>query len=287
MQTRPYQLTKHPVGSIKEIWSLSYPLMLSYLSISSMLFIDRLLLARYSLDAMNACANAGMAGYVFMVLPMMIGSIAEVFAGQLHGSGQKEQMGVPIWQMLWFCLFLAPLFFSTTLLFPSLLFQGTGNEALEIDYFCTYMYGGSFFCASLVLAGFFIAKGEVAIVTYAMIIGNLTNIGLDFPLIFGWGPIPSLGVFGAALATCASQIASSLFLFLRFLNAENRHTYGTTRWRFERHSFLNCLRVGVPNGLAHFSEYLAHFAFFRLMIQAGGPAMTIATICAITNIGNT
>ena len=38
-------LTKHPEGSIKELWALSLPLMLSSFSVLMMVFSDRWLLA--------------------------------------------------------------------------------------------------------------------------------------------------------------------------------------------------------------------------------------------------
>ena len=43
-----------------------------------------------------------------------------------------------------------------------------------------------------------------------MITGALINIALDPILIFGWGPVPSLGVKGAAIATVFAQSVSCL-----------------------------------------------------------------------------
>lgn len=278
MSTQNFKLTQYPIGSIREIWRISYPLMLSYLSVTTMLFFDRLFLAHYSLDALAACANAGLASYIFMVLPMMIGAIAEVYVGQYHGAGEKKEMGGPVWQMLWFCLLITPFFWFAASYIPPILFHGTGNEVYETTYFSTVMWFGPIFCAVPVLSGFFIGKGQVFIVTWAMLLGNIVNIMLDGVLIFGWGPIPSLGVYGAAVATVAAQISEVIFLFWLFLRKENREQCGTTRWHFDRETFFDCIRIGAPNGLGHTSEMLAHFAFFRIMIHAGGYAMTIATI---------
>ena len=69
MNLSPYQLTRYSIGSLKEIWAISWPLMLGLLSSSCMLFVDRLLLSRYSLNALNASATAGMATYVLMIIP--------------------------------------------------------------------------------------------------------------------------------------------------------------------------------------------------------------------------
>lgn len=53
------------------------------------------------------------------------------------------------------------------------------------------------------------AGGNMRLPMLAQIAGAAVNIALDPVLIFGWGPIPALGVAGAAYATVVGQVAAA------------------------------------------------------------------------------
>ena len=103
-------LTKYPSGSLRELWAISFPLMLSMMSGSLMIFLDRLLLARFSIDALNACVNATVIAAAWQFAFLTTAAIAEVFVGQYNGAGQHQKIGEPVWQMIWFSLLTGLLF---------------------------------------------------------------------------------------------------------------------------------------------------------------------------------
>jgi multidrug resistance protein, MATE family len=278
MSSPSYQLTKHPIGSLREIWTLSWPLMLGLLSGSLMMFADRLLLARYSPAALNATATAGMATYILMIIPLILAGISEVFVGRHHGADQKEEAGKPVWQMLWLSLFTWPLFYFGSTLMPSVLFAGTGNEVFETLYFQWILFFAPFFCSTVALIGFFVGIGHVTTVTICALIGNVINIGLDVIFIFGWGPFPEMGIKGAALATGLSQLFQTLYLLALFLQASYRRCYGTAQWKFNLSCFKESLRIGAPAGFSRFFEVIAHFLFFRIAAMAGQDNLTILVV---------
>lgn len=270
-----YQLTQYPIGSVREVWTLSWPLMLGLMSASLMIFFDRLLLSMHSPMALNAGANAGMAYYLFLVIPMSICDISEVLVGRLHGEKKIKEIGKPVWQMIWFAFFLTPVFWLIAQWLPPVLFYQTGNEAHETVYFQALMAFAPFLCANIALSGFFIGTGKVKVVTYSMIFANILNIVIGYTLIFGTSITPAMGIVGAGIATGVAQVFHFAILLYYFLKKEHREKYGTDQYRYEAPIFKEGVRIGAPAGSGHAIEVLAHFAFFRIVMMSGIEHMTI------------
>lgn len=272
-------LTPHPEGSLRELLQISFPLIVSLMSSSLMLFLDRLFLAHYSLDALNAAAHASASVQFLQFWSIATVCIAEVFVGRNNGAGKMEKLGPPVWQMIWLSLGTILIYLPIGLFVGPFIFFNDIYKNLEIEFFSVLTCFIPFSALSAAISAFYIGRGRVKFVTAVMLGSNLLNVMLDAILIFGFSSwIPSFGIAGAAWATGISQVCQSAILFFTFFRKANRQKYGTGRWKINKRLFFACVRIGLPNAVAHSLEILAWVLIFELMARLGSDYMTVVTI---------
>lgn len=272
-------LTPYPQGSLRELWVISFPLIISLMSASLMLFLDRLFLAHYSLESLNAAAHAGAAVQFLQFWTIATVSIAEVFVGRFNGAGKMEKLGQPVWQMIWLALGTFLFYVPIGFLLGPYIFYSDSDIQLEIEYFRILMCFIPFSGLSAALSAFYIGRGKVRFITAVMLGSNFVNVILDAILIFGIPPlIPSLGISGAAWATGIALICQASILFTAFFCKSNRLQFGTGRWRLNKRLFRSCLAFGLPNAVTHSIEILAWVLIFDLMARLGTDYITVVTI---------
>lgn len=273
------QLTRYSEGSLKELWTISYPLILSILSVNIMIFVDRLILAKYDTKAMNAAVVAVLIFNVFQCGAVGIASISEVFVGQYNGAQKHKQIGEPVWQMIWFSLMTAFIFVPVGLLAGPFFISHADYAADGIPFFKVLMLFGPTFPLAAALSSFFIGRGSVKRVMITTIGSNILNIILDFLLIFGVnGFLPALGAKGAALATGISQTLQALLLLGVFLQDRHRDSHGTDQWKFKPALFFKGLRIGLPNAFSGVFDALAWSVLAQILAAASAAHMTVYSI---------
>lgn len=273
------QLSRFPSGSLRELLAVSLPLMLALMSGSLMFFLDRLLLAQFSIDAHNASTSAGMV-VTFLQFPFLCTAcIAEVFVGQAFGAGNLKKLAVPVWQMIWLSIFSMLFFIPAGLWLGEGLFSYSPYPELEIDYFKYLIMFSPIFCLGTALSSFYIGRGKMRFVTAAVIFANIINFGLAYILIFGFEPlIQPMGISGAAIATGIAQIVQVIVLAVDFLSRKNRETYNTHKFRFVWSEFSKCIRIGLPSSLAHSIEIFAWAVFFMMLTNVSKEHITVISV---------
>lgn len=251
--------------STKALWKVSYPLMISFISTFIMLFVDRLFLAKYSTEALNAASMAGTLSWSFILSWLTLGALTEVLVAQYNGAKRYQEMGRPIWQMIWFVI-PAILFFSFSAFFLSDLIYPEKEDLYKRDYFVYLMPSGPFAFILSTISAFYIGQGKGQIIKWLSILGNLVNIILDPLLIFGIdGIIPSLGVKGAAIATTIGYACQALIIIPCFLSKKNRTLYRTNDWELRPSLLKQCLKIGFPPSIFSAFEILSWAIFYHMM----------------------
>ncbi len=255
-------LTKHPSGSVREITSIAFPMMLTALSTNLMIFLDRIILGHYCVDAMNSVAAASSAVMPFVFGAWAVASICEIFVGQFNGAKRYDKVGQSVWQMLWFSVFSMAFFIPMGLFAgPLIITKPFYQEGLP--YYQWIMSTGFLSAFNAALASFFIGRGKVKLVMTSAIIGNALNLGLDIVFVFGIdGVLASMGTKGAAIATVISEVTQVGILFVVFFSAKNKEKFKTHDHTFHPGIFKDCLKIGMPNAVSHLIGMSAWYFIF-------------------------
>ena len=115
--------------------------------------------------------------------------------------------------------------------------------------------------------------GNMALPASVMVVSGLLYLALSPALILGWGPLPRLGIAGAATASVASFSLGSLAL-LAFLFSGRSLVRPTLRGlRLRRALFREILRVGAPGSLNTILTNLTVVLLTSLVGPFGGAAL--------------
>ncbi len=237
---------------------------------------DRLILARYSLNAVECCVSALYLSQLFQLPLLKAASAAQVFVGQHNGSGALSKMGPCIWQMIWFSLLTT---FITLPLSGSIGFFFFDNTSVQQEgtlYFQCLVYVNFLFPLGAALSSFYLGRGRTSLVLLASLASHAVNILLDFLFIFGIeGFIPPLGVMGAALASAIAQLFFCALLLLDFLRPAHRQLYATGSYAFNPGLFWKMMRIGLPSAGTKLLLFFPWIAITYLIVHKGGDYLAI------------
>ncbi|RNC66959.1 MATE family efflux transporter [Proteiniphilum sp. X52] len=250
-------------GIFRQLLTLALPLMaMSFIQMAYNL-VDIVWIGRLGSKSVAAVGAVGMLMWMMNSVALTSKVAAEISIGQSIGARRLDQASLYASHTTTIAILLGFLFGLFFLLFPHpyisfyKLEQEIGVEAT--GYLQIISLGIPVMFLILNFSGIYIGSGRSDIPFYFNATGLVLNIALDPLLIFGAGPIPAMGVKGAALATIVSQ-SVVLLLFVRHLKKKNG-LLGKFPFliRPRRRYTLNILKLGLP--VAAMNTY---FAFINM-----------------------
>jgi len=269
------QLTKHPMASLRELFALAFPLILTTFSASLLNLTDRFMLSHFSQDAWKACCSAMNLLYLPQLGLIIIASISQAFVGHYKGAKKDKMIGPFIWQMIYFSL-LTILITYPLCMMGNVYLRGIEVEGDAKSYFRILAVANFLYPLGATLASFYMGRGKNSIVLFTSLTIQLLNMLLDYILIFGVGDlIPSYGVRGAAIATVISQGTYCLILFTLFKQKKHAPTFSTNQWKFNAPLFWEGLKTGMPRSFGRSLAVGAWTVATYFVIQKGGDYLLV------------
>lgn len=143
-----------------------------------------------------------------------------------------------------------------------------------LDAYMTIWYAGAvFLVVPMVANGVMRAMGDARTPALMMMVAAVANLVLDPLLIFGWGPVPALGLRGAAIATVLARsvtLVFALYLVTFRLRLLDRTVLGPRPlWR----SWRQIVSVGAPAALTNALVPLATAVMTAIVANYGNAAV--------------
>ena len=254
---------------LKELFRLAVPLAAAQAGTNLMGLVDVAVLGRLGAREL---AGAGLANAVFFAFSIMgMGLVMGVdpLISQAVGAGDRLRARHTMWQGIWLSLVVAA-GLTTVLLLATWLLPRVGSSPELIGparlYLLVRVVSIVPFLMFFAVRSYLQSHGHTRPMVLSMVLANVANFGLDILFVFGAGPIPAMGVAGAALATVFCTI-----LQLAIVGAAVRQidVQGHVDHRWSTQDVARAFRVGLPLALQMGAE-VGVFALVALLASRLG-----------------
>jgi len=267
--------------SYKQILKVAIPMMISGFIQSLVMITDSAFISRYSTEAFDAVGNGGLL-YITMYMCLLgMGDGAQIIIARRFGSNQPSRIGRVFGTAVITNLLLAILLFIILYFFmPEQVIAYSKNQviaSLQGEFIQIRSFALFFAFLTVSIQAFFLAKGKSWVVLISAIITALSNVFLDYGLIFGKLGFPEMGLEGAALASTLADGFGMLFLVIfLLLSSEARNLKLFRHFSFNFRSMKELLKIGSPLMLQGFLALATWTLFFTWLERKGQFDLTVS-----------
>lgn len=269
------QLLQAPVGAT--LWSMTWPVIFGVLTLISFNVVDTFFISLLGTQELAAVGFTFPVSFTVISLTIGLGiGTSAVIARKLGADnveGARQVGSSALYLAALLVGSLAFVFFVFTVPIFSMLGATDDLMPLIKDYMYIWYAGAVLLVIPMVGNSILRASGDTKTPSMIMALGGLLNAILDPILIFGWGPIPALGVKGAALASViAWSIGFSLIIYLLVWRAR------LIDWRPPEFTIFKSaceklLRIGIPAAAANMMTPIAMGVLTAVVATHGAPAV--------------
>lgn len=266
-------------GRFKELLHLFFPILLTTFSNFVFLFVEKALLARFSVLAMEAAVSSSYACQIFQSPCIALAMMAQICVGRLHGAQQLKAIGPCIWQFIWFSFLSLLITLPTSVIYGKFYFKGADFENIVFPYYYLLISTNFLYPLAATLSCFYLGQGKTRLILFVTIGSQVIKLCLAYLFIFGWkGWFPALGLMGGAVSTCIANGGFCLALLACFLKSENAKTFNSNDYRFYPRLFWENVHPGLLRASNRILNTTSWASIAYLMGAKGGAYLLILSV---------
>ena len=272
----------------KEIRHITYPVLISLLMQQLIGLTDTAYLGRVGEVELGASAVASMYYLAIYMLGFGFSVGAQILIARRNGEKQYHRIGAIFMQGTLFLLVIATCVFILSKVYsPQLLhLMITSKDVYHaaIDYMDWRVYGFFFSFISVMFRAFYIGTTQTKTLTINSIVMVLTNMILNYILIFGKLGFPAMGIAGAAIASSISEAVSVIFFCIYTHQKVNYKLYRLFHFAgFKIKTLLEILNVSFWTMILSFISTGSWLVFFIAIEHLGERSLAITNIVRNTS----
>ena len=271
--------TEGPIG--RAIFILAVPMVLEMMMESIFVVVDVFVVAHLGADAVATVGLTESFMTILYALAMGLSIGAGAIVARRIGEKDAEGAAHAAAQVILFGLGLSLIIGALGAVFaPRLLaIMGASPRVIENVSFTRVMLGGN---ASVVLLflinSVFRSAGDAATAMRTLWLANAINIVLGPALVFGWGPLPKLGVVGAAIGTTIGRGTGVLYALSRLRKAESRVRLRAHHFGLDVALIARVIRLSSAATFQVFVGMASWIGLVRILASFGSDALAGYTI---------
>jgi len=271
VKSAPRSLTEGPIGGA--LVRLSLPIIGANILATAYSLTDTWWVGRLNDRAVAAVTLCFPINFLMIATGGGLAIAGSVLIAQYKGRGEERAMNHVTAQTLMMVLAVAVLISSVGYFYsqPIMQFMGATDDVLPDAVrfmqitFLGFVFVFGFFVYQSLMRGIGVVKTPMFIVLLTVIL----NFALDPLFIFGWGPIPSLGVGGAAMATLVTQALAAAIGFALLFSGKQGLRPRVADFKPDRQVIWRTFKLGLPASVEQATRALSMLLMTLLVSTFG------------------
>jgi putative MATE family efflux protein len=251
MTKRQALLLEGPIP--RALWSLGVPIILANVLQTGYQLTDAFWVGRLGAAAVAAISVSFPVTFLVIALGSGLAMAGATLTSQYMGAGRQDMVNHVAGQTMLMVVVTSIIFGALGYALAPVLLEllGVAHDvyANALGFMRVSFVGIIFVFTYAMFQALMRGVGETRIPLYIVAATVLLNFALDPLFIFGWGPVPALGVMGAAFATLITQALASLFGIYIFVRGQHGVRLAWRGFRPDPVYIKRAFFLGVPGSI--------------------------------------